>query len=96
MVARIVSGGQTGVDRGALDAALGLGIPCGGWCPRGRRLRRSGAPTRGRRSEPFGRPGFVLQSGSGLVTSLSSTCPLAFERSRTGHPSPGRKIPPGQ
>ena len=34
---RIISGGQTGVDRAALDVALALGIPCGGWCPRGRR-----------------------------------------------------------
>ncbi|MDA8746249.1 putative molybdenum carrier protein [Rubripirellula amarantea] len=33
---RIVSGGQTGVDRGGLDAALALGIPHGGWCPKGR------------------------------------------------------------
>lgn len=33
---RLVSGGQTGVDRGALDAALGLGVSCGGWCPEGR------------------------------------------------------------
>jgi len=33
----IVSGGQTGVDRAALDTALALGLPCGGWCPRGRR-----------------------------------------------------------
>lgn len=32
----IVSGGQTGVDQGALDAALALGVPCGGWCPKGR------------------------------------------------------------
>lgn len=35
-LARVVSGGQTGVDRGALDAALELGFPCGGWCPPGR------------------------------------------------------------
>jgi hypothetical protein len=34
---RLVSGGQTGVDRAALDAARLLGIPQGGWCPRGRR-----------------------------------------------------------
>lgn len=33
----IVSGGQTGVDRGALDAALERGFPCGGWCPGDRR-----------------------------------------------------------
>jgi hypothetical protein len=37
VIGRIVSGGQTGVDRAALDVALGLGLPCGGWCPRGRR-----------------------------------------------------------
>jgi hypothetical protein len=37
IVRRIVSGGQTGVDRAALDVALALGYPCGGWCPRGRR-----------------------------------------------------------
>ncbi len=33
---KVISGGQTGVDRAALDAALELGIPCGGWCPKGR------------------------------------------------------------
>jgi hypothetical protein len=33
---KILSGGQTGVDRGALNAALEQGAPCGGWCPEGR------------------------------------------------------------
>jgi hypothetical protein len=33
---KVISGGQTGVDRAALDAALAAGLPCGGWCPRGR------------------------------------------------------------
>ena len=36
-IRRVVSGGQTGVDRAALDAAMTLGIPVGGWCPKGRR-----------------------------------------------------------
>jgi hypothetical protein len=34
---KIMSGGQTGVDRAALDVALELGLPCGGWCPLGRK-----------------------------------------------------------
>jgi hypothetical protein len=34
-IGRVVSGGQTGVDRAALDTALALGLPYGGWCPRG-------------------------------------------------------------
>ena len=34
---RIVSGGQTGVDRAALAWAIRRGVPCEGWCPKGRR-----------------------------------------------------------
>lgn len=36
ILSKIVSGGQTGADRGALDAALDLNFSCGGWCPEGR------------------------------------------------------------
>jgi hypothetical protein len=45
-VAKVVSGGQTGADRGGLDAAIELGIPHGGWCPRGRRAEDGRIPER--------------------------------------------------
>ena len=44
MIGRLVSGGQTGVDRAALDAALELGVPCGGWCPQGRKAESGIVP----------------------------------------------------
>jgi Circularly permutated YpsA SLOG family len=42
----ILSGGQTGVDRGALDAALEVGVECGGWCPDGRTAEDGRIPDR--------------------------------------------------
>lgn len=45
-VLKIISGGQTGVDRAALDVALESGIPCGGWCPRGRRAEDGVIPAK--------------------------------------------------
>jgi hypothetical protein len=43
---KIVSGCQTGVDRAALDVAMALGIPCGGWCPKGRKAEDGGIDAR--------------------------------------------------
>ena len=42
----IVSGGQTGADRAALDFAIEHGIPHGGWCPRGRLAEDGPLPDR--------------------------------------------------
>lgn len=44
MVHRIVSGGQTGVDRAALDAAIRIGIDHGGWVPKGRKAEDGRIP----------------------------------------------------
>lgn len=46
MLDKIVSGGQTGVDRAALDWAIEHGIAYGGWCPKGRRAEDGIIPAR--------------------------------------------------
>ena len=48
---KIVSGGQTGVDRAALDLARRLRLPHGGWCPKGRRAEDGPLPRRYRLKE---------------------------------------------
>ena len=45
-VIKIVSGGQTGADRGALDWAIAAGVPHGGWCPKARRCEEGRIPER--------------------------------------------------
>lgn len=45
-VATIISGGQMGADRGALDAAIELGIPHGGTCPKGRKAEDGVIPAK--------------------------------------------------
>ena len=34
-IVKLISGGQSGADRGAMDAARDCGMPLGGWCPAG-------------------------------------------------------------
>jgi hypothetical protein len=45
-LSKIIAGGQTGVDRGALDAALVAGFECGGWCPADRGAEDGEIPER--------------------------------------------------
>jgi predicted Rossmann fold nucleotide-binding protein DprA/Smf involved in DNA uptake len=45
-IRKIVSGGQTGVDRGALDLAIELGLEHGGFCPQARRAEDGVIPAR--------------------------------------------------
>jgi ribosomal protein L33 len=40
MLKKIISGGQTGADQAALDVAINLGIPHGGWIPKGRKTEK--------------------------------------------------------
>ncbi len=44
MIKKIVSGGQTGADQAAIDVAIKLGIPYGGWLPRGRKTEKGPLP----------------------------------------------------
>ena len=44
VLSKIVSGGQTGVDQAALEAAIAMGVEHGGWCPAGRRSERGRIP----------------------------------------------------
>ncbi len=43
-IEKIISGGQTGVDRSALDFAINHNIPAGGWCPKGRKAEDGTIP----------------------------------------------------
>lgn len=52
---RIVSGGQIGVDRFALDWAIQRNIPHGGWCPKGRRAEDGTIPAHYSLSETLSR-----------------------------------------
>lgn len=51
MLKKIISGGQTGVDRAALDVAMRLGMKHGGWIPKGRRSEDGPLPVQYRLQE---------------------------------------------
>lgn len=65
---RLVSGGQTGVDRGALDAAIACGVAHGGWCPAGR-LAEDGTVPATYSLQEAPRPGYYERTLRNVVDS---------------------------
>jgi hypothetical protein len=55
MISKLISGGQAGADRAALDWAIAHGVPHGGWCPAGRRAEDGPLPARYRLVETASR-----------------------------------------
>ena len=93
---RIISGGQTGVDRGGLDAALSLGLEHGGMCPAGRRAEDGqvpalyvmeehpsyGYPPRTRQNVIDADATLILTLGKHVTGGTRLTANLAVEESR--------------
>ena len=79
---RIVSGGQTGADRAALDWAIAHELPHGGWCPRGRKAEDGTIPSRYRLSETPGAA--YVQRTEWNVRDSDGTVVLSLSRTLTG------------
>jgi len=67
-IRKIVSGGQTGVDRAALDFAIRSGIPHGGYCPKGRRSE-SGRIARKYRLLECASPDYAMRTALNVMRS---------------------------
>lgn len=65
---RVVSGGQTGVDRAGLDWAISLGIEHGGWCPKGRLAEDGSVPSR-YELEELGSPDYAERTKQNVIDS---------------------------
>ncbi len=79
---KIISGGQTGSDRGALDAAIEFGIEHGGYVPKGRRAEDGRVPPAYRLVE-LGSPNYLTRTRLN-VESADGTLILTPQRSPTG------------
>ena len=86
---KIVSGGQTGVDQGALEAAADLGIGWGGWGPKGWRAENGTVPERFRaRMQEHASANYIVRTRQNVADShatllLSDAYPLSGGTLRT-------------
>jgi hypothetical protein len=95
VIQKIISGGQTGADRAALDVAIKFGIPHGGWIPKGRKtedgplpdtyhLREMPTATYGKRTEQnvIDSDGTLIMSHGRLTGGPALTRDLAKQHGR--------------
>lgn len=68
----VISGGQTGVDRGGLDAAIACGIPVGGWVPEGRRAEDGRIPDKYPMWKVKGDRGWAPRTRANVVTAAAT------------------------
>ena len=86
---KIVSGGQTGVDQGALEAALGLGLVWGGWVPKGWRAENGTIPEQFRaRMQEHASANYIVRTRQNVADShatliLTDAYPLSGGTQRT-------------
>lgn len=85
IISKIISGGQTGADRGGLDAAIALKIPHGGWCPRGRKAEDGVIPTKYKLKES--KSSFYQERTKKNVLDSDATVVFCY-----GKPSGGSKL----
>ena len=91
LVSKIVSGGQTGVDRGAIEAALENGFPYGGLIPKGRLAEDGIVPLKFDRMKEAPRKDYlfrtewnVTHSDATLIIARYNTAPSVCRESLTG------------
>ena len=81
VLSKIVSGGQTGVDQAALEAAIAMGLDHGGWCPSGRRSERGPIPAKYQLIETFER-NYTVRTEKNVVDSDATM--ILFRKKLTG------------
>lgn len=68
VITKIVSGGQTGADRGGLEAAIYCNVPHGGWCPQGRKAEDGPIPEKYHQVE-MAESGYLPRTEANVVDS---------------------------